>query len=104
MKKIERDGKVAVLVSPGFGAGWSTWADNEIRESVCMNAEIVQAVLDDDRAKAVAIAKRLHPGFFAGGWQDIKVEWVPKGEAFEIQEYDGNESLVIIGQQKYMIA
>ena len=26
MNKVIRDGKVAVVVSPGFGAGWSTWA------------------------------------------------------------------------------
>jgi hypothetical protein len=24
-EKIEKDGKVAVAVSPGFGAGWTTW-------------------------------------------------------------------------------
>src|SRR6478609_2455061 len=26
--KVIRDGMVAVIVSPGFGAGWSTWADD----------------------------------------------------------------------------
>ena len=26
--KVIRDGKVAVIISPGFGAGWSTWADD----------------------------------------------------------------------------
>ena len=26
MDKVIRDGKVAVLYSPGFGAGWSTWS------------------------------------------------------------------------------
>ena len=25
MEKIIEDGKVAVLVSKGYGAGWSTW-------------------------------------------------------------------------------
>jgi hypothetical protein len=25
MQKMLRDGQVAVLVSPGFGAGWYTW-------------------------------------------------------------------------------
>jgi hypothetical protein len=25
MQKLIRDDKVAVLVSPGFGAGWYTW-------------------------------------------------------------------------------
>jgi len=104
VEKIERDGKVAVLVSPGFGAGWSTWSNDDIRESMCMNAEIVQAVLDGDKAKAAEIAERLHPNVYTGGCDDLVVEWVPKGEAFEITEYDGSESLVVIGQQTYMIA
>ena len=25
MNKLIRDGKVAVLISPEYGAGWSTW-------------------------------------------------------------------------------
>jgi len=25
MQKVIRDGKVAVLISPGFGGGWHTW-------------------------------------------------------------------------------
>jgi len=33
MTKYIRDGKVAVLYSPGFGAGWSTWNDDEYRMS-----------------------------------------------------------------------
>ena len=104
MEKIEVDGKVAVLYSPGYGAGWSTWANDEHKESLCMNAEIVQAVLNSDRSLAAAIAERLHPGVYTGGARDLRVGWVPKGEQFEITEYDGSESLVIIGQQQYMIA
>lgn len=104
MQKIEKDGKIAVLYSPDFGAGWSTWASDDIRESMCMNAEIVLAVLDGDNAKAAEIAERLHPDVYTDGARDLTVGWVPKGEAFEIAEYDGNESLVVIGQQQYMIA
>ena len=26
MQKVIRDGKVAVLYSPGYGAGWYTWS------------------------------------------------------------------------------
>ena len=103
MKKIEKDGKVAILVSPGFGAGWSTW-NSEVRESMCMNAEIVQAVLDGDTDRAAEIAERLHPNVYTGGSRDLVVEWVPKGEAFEITEYDGSEGLVIVSKQTYMIA
>ena len=42
MKKIIRDGKVAVLYSPGFGAGWSTW-NQELPELV-FNPVIVDLV------------------------------------------------------------
>jgi hypothetical protein len=42
MKKLIRDGKVAVLYSPGFGAGWSTW-NQELPELV-FNPVIVDFV------------------------------------------------------------
>lgn len=103
MNKIERDGMVAVLVSPGFGAGWSTW-NSEHRETLCMDAEIVQAVLDKDIDKAVEIAKQKCDDLYEGGAQDLTVEWVKKGEAFLIDEYDGSESLHVIGDNNYLVA
>ena len=103
MNKIERDGKVAVLYSPGFGAGWSTW-NSEVRESICMNAEIVQPVLDGDLEKAKQAALRLHPDIYVGNRIELQVAWVPKGEQFEITEYDGSESINVIGEVQYMIA
>lgn len=103
MNKIERDGKVAVLVSPGFGAGWSTW-NREHRKTLCMDAEIVQAVLDKDIDKAVEIAKQKCGDFYEGGAHDLTVEWVKKGAAFEIDEYDGSESLHVIGDHDYLVA
>jgi hypothetical protein len=102
MKKIERDGKIAVLVSYGYGAGWSSWSP-EYQETLCMDADIVQAVLDGDKAKAVEIAQEKCGDFFyGGGAEGLQVEWVEKGMKFEIQEYDGNESLHIIGERSYM--
>jgi len=104
MEKIERDGKIAVLVSPGFGAGWSTWAEQDQREALCMDSEIVQAVIDGDISKAVKIARKKCGDFYEGGAGDLVVDWVPKGAAFEINEYDGSESLHIIGDRKYLVA
>lgn len=103
MAKLERDGKVAVLVSPGYGAGWSTW-NSECREVLCFEAEIVEAVLSGDNKAAESIAARLCPNAYLGGASDLCVEWVTKGEAFEIVEYDGSESLNIIGEQSYLVA
>jgi len=58
VEKIEKDGKIGVLISAGFGAGWSTWADDDIQELLTMDSEIVQAVIDEDIDKAVEIAER----------------------------------------------
>lgn len=45
MKKLIRDGKVAVLVSPGFGAGWSTWNGDD--EDAIFNKRLALAVLGE---------------------------------------------------------
>jgi len=104
MQKIERDGEVAVLVSPGYGGGWSTW-NSEHREILCMDAEIVQAVLDGDIPKAVGIAEQKCGGrVFSGGAEDLEVRWVEKGKSFEIDEHDGFENLHVIGFNDYMVA
>jgi len=103
MEKVEKNGKVAVLYSPGYGAGWSTW-NSEHAEVLCMDADIVSAVLDGDNARAAAIAAEKCPGIYIGGSEDLKVEWVEKGSAFEIEEYDGNESVHVMGDRTYLVA
>jgi hypothetical protein len=34
MEKVIRDGKVAVLYSPGYGAGWYSWNRDQVRDQV----------------------------------------------------------------------
>lgn len=102
MKKVIRDGKVAVLYSPGFGAGWYTW--NTGVTELIFDSVIVNAVLEGNKEKAHARAKELCPNGYFGGVDNLKVGWVPVGMAFEITEYYGNESLNIIGKQSYLIA
>ena len=87
--KYERDGKVAVLYSPGYGAGWSTW-ESQYANELAFDSELVKAVLNEDYSLAVSIAEKKY-GNFTGGASDLKIEWIPKGTAFLIKEYDGNE-------------
>jgi hypothetical protein len=94
-QKLEKDGKVAVLYSPGYGAGWSTW-DHENAEALTFDSEIVEAVLAEDRVKAAQIAEAKYGGY-TGGARDLRVEWLPKGTAFRIDEYDGSERIEPIG-------
>jgi hypothetical protein len=107
MEKVVKDGKVAVLYSPGFGAGWSTWSgwlDDSRREVLCMDARIVGPFLAGDKKAAVAAAVEMFPTLFTGGADQLEVTWIDKGSLFEINEYDGNESVHVIGDRNYMTA
>jgi hypothetical protein len=101
-EKLEKDGNVAVLYSPGYGAGWYSW--NSEHKGILFDKEIAQAVLDGDRAKAVQIAAKKYPEIYTGGGDDLAVEWVPKGSRFEIHEYDGNESVRVFGDDDGHVA
>jgi hypothetical protein len=103
MKKMIRKGKVAVLYSTGYGAGWYTWNYDEGTDIV-FDRDIVQAVLDKDFEKAKDIASKKYPNAYLGGVYNLKVAWIDKGSEFEIDEYDGAESIHVIGSRKYLKA
>jgi hypothetical protein len=94
-----RDGQVAVLISPGFGAGWSTWSRSEYGDAVLFDPWIVDILLSDqynrkekiDRICAHCVLK--YPDMHLGGASDLTVEWIPQGTLFRITEYDGSESV-----------
>lgn len=96
-EKVIRDGKVAVLVSPGYGAGWSTWADNA--EAAVFDPETVEWVEsgkpeDVFREKKDDWEERFG---YLGGTRDLEIRWVPVGSRFYIEEYDGSETLHVVG-------
>lgn len=100
-EKLRRDGKVAVLYSPGYGAGWSTWCDYE---GMVFDADIAKAVLAGKHEDAGKIAAVKYPDAYLGGLSDLQVEWVKEGEQFEITEYDGSESVRVIGECEFYVA
>jgi len=101
MQKLIRDGKVAVLVSPGYGAGWYTW--HSIEELV-YDPSIVEWVESQELDKALAYLELKYSDAYTGGLEDLVVEWVPVGTRFRIEEYDGAESLVLESTQRWMTA
>ena len=96
--RLVRNNKVAVLYSPGFGAGWSTWChdDASVRLAMIFDPQIAD-IVDQGRAdwqeQAQAIAQIKYPESYLGGLMDLKVKWLPVGTQFRVIEYDGNEDI-----------
>lgn len=103
MKKYEKDGKIGVLVSRGYGAGWSSW-NSEYSDVLTMDYDIVKCIEDGDVVGAIKVAKSKCGDFYEGGADDLEIEWLDRGTIFEIEEYDGSESLHIIGTRSYLQA
>jgi hypothetical protein len=105
MEKVIRNGIVAVLISPHYGAGWSTWCSEP-------NAEVV--IFDPDMVAWVENGKVGDPPnmeekygfeyFYDGGADALEIVWVPEGARFRIKEHDGYESLVLESDQKWITA
>lgn len=105
MKKVIKEGKVAVLYSPGYGAGWFTW--NSDFPQCIFSPDIVDLVLSN-RSNEITddLCKDLFETqyFYTGGACDLCVMWLEEGTRFTIDEYDGSESINIIDQIQYITA
>lgn len=106
MDKYYNDkGEVGVLISGGFGAGWSTW-NSEFANEMLFDADIVKLILDFQNGfkhirfnkeiidKIKALAKEKWPGGYFGGADTLEIEWLAPGTTFTVEEYDGSETLI----------
>ena len=104
-ERVVRDGKVAVLYSPGFGAGWSTWAGSEIAERLIFDPEVVAWVEGGKQGPVPDMETKYGDDYFYdGGASDLEIRWVPVGSRFRINEYDGSESVVLFEEENWLIA
>ena len=102
--RVVRDGCVAVLYSPGYGAGWYSW---HRKEELLYDPTIVQLVLDHkhkDIPKYLLDRYQEEDAPYMGGSEELAVEWVPMGERFRIDEYDGAESVVLASRENWLTA
>ena len=102
MEKLIRDGKVAVVYSPGYGAGWSTWNSSHA-QVLTMHKGIAEHVEAERFAEACKLAQELC-GRYVGGGDALSICWVPEGALFRIDEYDGSESVIIRDEHDWMVA
>jgi hypothetical protein len=100
MEKVIRNGLVAVLISRGYGAGWYTW--NSDHKQLLFHPKIVKIVEDGKRSliteewlKEEGIISN-EDYVYCGGAESLQIEWLLQGTAFDVEEYDGAESLKTI--------
>ena len=112
MELYEKDGKIAVLVSGGFGAGWSTWNCKELAYdrrvvefwlSKEHDKKFLREIDDYGENDTKQKAKELFESWgyshvYFGGFDDIRIVWVNRGVPFIIDEYDGNETLQMLDE------
>ena len=106
MDKVIRNGEVAVLYSPGFGAGWYTW--NTEHPAMLYDPTVVAWVENDKPKDALtrleATLTEKYPSCYLGGLEDLDIRWVPVGTRFYIDEYDGSEAVVVSNTVDWMVA
>ena len=106
MDKVIRDGMVAVLYSPGFGAGWSTW--NTEHPAMLYDPTVVAWVESgkpkDALARLEATLDEKYPRCYLGGMHDLQIEWLPVNTFFQVTEYDGFEKIEVLKDVTWQVA
>jgi len=103
MNKVYEGEFTKVLISPGFGAGWSTWNYN-IPE-LLFDPVIVSMVEDGTSFETIeAYCNAKYPTGYFGGVADLEVRLIKTGTEFIVHEYDGSESIQVKDEFKWVQA
>jgi hypothetical protein len=96
-----------ILYSPGFGAGWSTWADNEEDQRAALtDPELIETIRgygngSPEFKEALANFAKRYPDMYLGGARDLAVYDVGD-RPFRVNEYDGNESIEFATEDSFL--
>lgn len=96
------DGEVGILVSYGYGAGWSTWNDKELAYDKRIIEKWLEKVSADEMCSYVKSLGYIKP--YMGGYKQLELVFVPRGTLFRIDEYDGAEALETFDNAGFIMA
>jgi len=97
MKKYYNDkGEIGLVISSGFGAGWSSWYYGDAQDFLLMDHMIVTMCMHNTPAQEVLeyLVDNEMGDTYMGGWDDCYVVFLPPNTPFYLQEYDGSESII----------
>ena len=99
-KYYNENGEIGVLVSYGYGAGWSTWYDDL---DLALDKRIIEKFLElSSKDIEYKVAEKEmkdylenlgYKNVFCGGLEGLTLEYVSPGTPIKINEYDGAKSL-----------
>ena len=93
-----------VLISPGYGSGWSTWNDPRMAFDRRLIEAFERGVSREDmRTLCVeyGYADAYGDAPYMGGFDQLKVIDVPSGMRFQITEYDGAERIKFFDEEDW---
>jgi hypothetical protein len=104
-KYIREDGKVAVLYSPGFGAGWSTW-NSKYSEFLLFDKGLVELVLNEQKDKIEEYIEKNceYATDMYISTSNLQIKWMDQGTKFLVREYDGSEHIEYYSGIEYYTA
>ena len=88
-KLYNNKGQVAVAISYGYGAGWSSW--NGVNP---MDKQYNELFLKGDIEAVKKLAEKNDE--YTKGAEEVELVWLDPNTKFIINEYDGSESLQIL--------
>lgn len=91
-----------VLISPGFGAGWSTWNERKLATDKRIIKAFESGMTYDEMESY--LEELGYEDVYMGGYSSCEIVEIPKGSRFIIEEYDGHESILILGEDNTIYA
>jgi hypothetical protein len=90
--------KVAVAISEGYGAGWTTWNPGLSPFDLEFNILFIKGKYKE----VYDLAEK--KGLFSDGIRNVIIKWIKPGTKFLIREYDGSEMIFPINELKIYTA
>ena len=103
MQKKIKEGMVAVLVSPRYGAGW--YSGHGVEE-LLYDPKLVEMVEEKTSVEAIELycEEVYGENYYYGGAENLEVVWLSVGTPFRIDEYGGAETIEIRDEINWMVA
>jgi hypothetical protein len=102
LRKLVRDGHVAILISPDYGSGWYSW--NPDFPEILFDPAMIRLVEENKFDELEIYVTLKYPEIHKHALRDLEVEWIREGVEFRIKEHDGSETIEFKDEVDWIVA